>query len=168
MVSSLSVNLKPSSYGNVLRAGSLPNGRVIYNVIDSEGKQAGRLSLPVEEVDTFETSYKQILDTAPKIQAYVKANSSQESIDKRRRMARGIVASGGIVGFAIPMIILRKSSSVTKKILGAVAGIVTGLSAGFVASLGVTTPPGSFKFARATRTLSTLDIQPVLDNAEHK
>lgn len=163
MVNSLSVNLKPSSYGNVLRAGYLPNGRAMYDVIDSNGNKAGKLSIPTEEVDTFEASYKQILDTAPKIQAYVKANSSKEALEKRRSMARAIVASSGIIGLAIPMIILRKSVSVTKKILGAVAGIVTGLSAGFIASLSVTTPPGSLEFARATRTLSTLDIQPILE-----
>ena len=163
MVNSLSVNLKPSSYGNVIRAGYLPNGRAMYDVIDSDGNKAGKLSLPADEVDTFEASYKQILDTAPKIRAYVNANSSQASIDKRRKIARNIVVSSGVVGLTVPLIILRKSTSVTKKILGAVAGIVAGLSAGFVASLGVTTPPGSLEFARATRTLSTLDIQPILD-----
>ena len=165
MVNGLSGNLRPSSYGNVLRAGNLPNGRVMYNVIDSEGNKAGKLSLPAQQVDVFEASYKQILDSAPKIQAYVKANSSEESINRRRNMARGIVATSGIVGAAIPLMILKKSTSVTKKILGAVAGIVTGLSAGFIASLGVTTPPGSLEFAKATRTLSTLDIQPVIDEA---
>ncbi len=163
MVNELSGNLRPSSYGNILRAGNLPNGRVMYNVIDSEGNKAGKLSLPYNQVDTFEASYNQILESAPKIQAYVKANSSVESINKRRNMARGIVGASGIIGAAVPLLILRKSTSVTKKILGAVAGIVAGLSAGFVASLGVTTPPGSLEFARATRTLSTLDIQPVLD-----
>ena len=159
----LSVNLRPSSYGNIIRAGNLPNGRAVYNVIDSEGKKAGKLSIPYEEVDAFEASYKQILDTAPKIQAFVKANSSEEAINKRRNLGRGIVAASGILGVTVPLVILRKSTSITKKILGVVAGIVTGLSAGFVASLGATTPPGSIEFARATRNLSKLDIQPVLD-----
>lgn len=163
MVNELSGTLRPNSYGNILRAGNLPNGRVLYNVIDSDGNQAGKLSIPVQQVDAFESSYKQILDSAPKIQAYVKANSSEESIKKRRNMARGIVGASGIIGASVPLLILRKSTSVTKKILGAVAGIITGLSAGFVASLGVTTPPGSLEFAKATRDLSKLDIQPVLD-----
>ena len=163
MVNSLSGNLRPNSYGNILRTGNLPNGRVIYSVIDSEGNKAGKLSLPIEQVDTFETSYKQILESAPKIQAYVKANSSPESINKRRKLAGAVVVSSGIVGASIPLIILKKSTSITKKILGTVAGIVAGLSAGFVASLGVTAPPGSLKFTRASHTLSTLDIQPVLD-----
>ena len=163
MVNNLSVNLKPSSYGNILRAGNLPNGRVLYNVIDSEGNKAGKLTVPLEQVDTFEESYKQILDSAPKIQAFVKANSSEEAISRRRNFGRGIVVACGIAGASIPVILLRKSTSVTKKILGVVAGIVSGLSVGFIASLGATTPPGSMDFARASRTLAKLDIQPVLN-----
>ena len=163
MANAFSVDVKQNPYGSIQRTGELPNGRVLYNVIDSDGQNAGKLTVPKEQVDTFETSYKEILETAPKIQAYVKANSSEESIKKRRNMARGIVGASGLIGAAIPLIILRKSTSMTKKILGAVAGIVTGLSAGFIASLGVTTPPGSIDFAKATRNLSKLDIQPVLD-----
>ena len=163
MVNAISGNLRPNSYGNILRAGNLPNGRVLYNVIDSEGNKAGKLSVPLEQVDTFEESYKQILDSAPKIQAFVKANSSEEAVTKRRNLGRGIVAASGIAGAVLPIALLRKSTSITKKILGVVAGIVTGLSAGFAASLGVTSPPGSMQFALASRNLSRLDIQPVLD-----
>ena len=164
MVNGLSGNFRPNSYGNILRAGNLPNGRVMYNVIDSEGNKAGKLSVPLEQVDVFEASYNQILYTAPRIQAFVDANSSDEAIKKRRNTGRGIIAACGILGASLPLAILRKSTSVTKKILGVVAGVITGLSAGFVASLSVTTPPGSFEFARATRNLSKIDIQPVLDD----
>lgn len=163
MANAFSVDVKQNPYGSIQRTGELPNGRVLYNVIDSEGHKAGKLSVPKEQTDTFESSYKEILETAPKIQAYVNANSSEEAIKKRRNMARAIVGASGLIGLGIPLAILRKSTSVTKKILGAVAGIVVGLSAGFVASLGVTTPPGSLDFAKATRNLSQLDIQPVLD-----
>ena len=163
MVNELSGNLKPNSYGNILRTGVLKNGRIMYQVVDSNGNKAGRLSVPENQVDTFENSYSKILDTAPKIQAYVKANSSEAQIKRRRNYARGIVATSGLIGAGIPLLVLRKSTSVTKKILGAVAGVVTGLSVGFFASLGITTPPGSLEFAKATRELSKLDIQPVLD-----
>lgn len=163
MVNGLTGNLKPNSYGNILRAGNLPNGRVLYNVIDSEGNKAGKLSIPLDEVDTFEASYNQILDSAPRIRNFVNANSSEEAIAKRRAIGHGIVAASGIAGIGIPLLLLRKSTSVTKKILGIVAGIVTGLSIGFIASLKVTSPPGSFDFALAKRNLSRLDIQPVLD-----
>ena len=163
MVNAISGNLKQNSYGNILRAGNLPNGRVLYNVIDSEGNKAGKLSVPMEQVDTFEESYKQILDSAPKIQAFVKANSSEEAVTKRRNLGRGIVTASGVVGAVLTLVFLRKSTSITKKILGVVAGIVSGLSVGFVASLGVTSPPGSMQFALASRNLSRLDITPVLD-----
>ena len=163
MANAFSVDVKQNPYGSIQKVAVLPNGRVLYNVIDSDGKEAGKLTIPNEQVDTFESSYKEILETAPKIQAYVKANSSEGSIKKRRNMARGIIGASGVIGASIPLIILRKSTSMTKKILGAVAGIVVGLSTGFIASLGVTTPPGSLEFAKATRDLSKLDIQPVLD-----
>ena len=163
MVNAFSVNIKQNPYGSIQRAADLPNGRVLYNVIDSDGKNAGKLSLPKEQTDSFEASYKEILDVAPKIQAYVTTNSSEEAVKKRRNIARAVIGTSGVIGAAIPLIILRKSTSMTKKILGGVAGIVTGLTAGFVASLGVTTPPGSLEFAKATRNLSKLDIQPVFD-----
>ena len=163
MVNSFSVNVRQNPYGNIERIGALPNGRALYKLTDSDGNSAGKLSVPQEDVDTFESSYKEILKSAPKIQAYVSANSSEEAIKKRRNIARAIVGTSGIIGASVPLFALRKSTSVTKKILGAVAGIVAGLSAGFVASLGVTTPPGSLEFAKASRTLSKLDIQPVLD-----
>ena len=163
MANAFSVDVKQNPYGSIQRYAELPNGRILYGVIDSDGNKAGKLTIPKEEADVFEASYKEILETAPKIQAYVKANSSEESIKKRRNMARGIVGLSGVIGATIPLVILRKSTSVTKKILGTVAGIVVGLSAGFISSLGVTTPPGSLEFAKATRNLSKLDIQPVLD-----
>lgn len=163
MINELSGSLTSNSYGNILRAGNLPNGRVVYHVIDSDGKKTGKLSLPKEQSDSFEASYKKILESAPKIQAYVNANSSIEAINKRKNIGRGVVAAFGLSGAAIPLLILRKSTSITKKILGVVAGIVSGLSAGFIASLGITAPPGSMDFAKARKTLSELDIQPVLD-----
>jgi len=163
MVNDLTENLRLNSYGNITRAGNLSNGRVMYNVIDSDGNRAGNLSVPQNQVDTFETSYKQILESAHKIHAYVKENSSEEAIKKRRNLSRATVAASGIIGAISPLIVLRKSTSITKKILGTVAGIITGLSIGFAASLGITTPPGAVQFAKATRTLAKLDIQPVLD-----
>ena len=166
MVNSFSVNLKNNPYGNIERIGESPNNRALYSVTDSEGKYAGKFSIPMEDVDTFEASYKEILKSAPKIEAYVAANSSEESINKRRKITQGIIGASGLVGVGIPLLILRKSTSVTKKILGAVAGTIAGLAVGFVGSLGVTTPPGSLEFAKASRELSKLDIQQVPDENE--
>lgn len=165
MVTALSGgNIGHYAYGSVQRSGTLPNGRIVFSVTDSEGNDAGKFSLPEEQVDTFEASYKDIMETAPKIKKYVDENSSDEDLRKRRSLGRNIVATCGAIGAAVPVLLFWRANSMTKKILGTVAGVVTGLAAGFGISLSATTPPGSKKFAKATRVISDLDIKPVVDN----
>ena len=151
---------KQNSYGNIQRMGSTENGRAIYRVIDSDGNEAGRLSVAGTDTDKFESAYRDIMDAAPKIQKYVTENSSEADIKKRRNLSRAIVGAGGLIGVAVPIALTRKASTL-KLILATVAGVVAGLSAGFVTSLSVTTPPGTYKFAKASRTFAKLDIQPI-------
>lgn len=151
---------KQNSYGNIQRMGSTENGRAIYRVIDSDGKEAGRLSVAGADTDKFESAYRDIMDAAPKIQKYVTENSSEADIKKRRNLSRVIVGVGGFIGAAIPIALTRKASTL-KQILATVSGVVAGLSAGFATSLSVTTPPGTYKFAKASRTFAKLDIQPI-------
>lgn len=151
---------KQNSYGNIQRMGSTENGRAIYRVIDSDGKEAGRLSVAGADTDKFESAYRDIMDAAPKIQKYVTENSSEADIKKRRNLSRVIVGAGGFIGAAIPIALTRKASTL-KQILATVTGVVAGLSAGFATSLSVTTPPGTYKFAKASRTFAKLDIQPI-------
>ena len=151
---------KQNSYGNIQRMGSTENGRAIYRVIDSDGNEAGRLSVAGTDTDKFESAYRDIMDAAPKIQKYVTENSSEADIKKRRNFSRAIVGTGGFIGAAIPIALTRKASTL-KQILATVTGVVAGLSAGFATSLAVTTPPGTYKFAKASRTFAKLDIQPI-------
>lgn len=151
---------KQNSYGNIQRMGSTENGRAIYRVIDSDGKEAGRLSVAGTDTDKFESAYRDIMDAAPKIQKYVTENSSEADIKKRRNLSRAIVGAGGFIGAAVPIALTRRASTL-KQILATVAGVVVGLSAGFATSLSVTTPPGTYKFAKASRTFAKLDIQPI-------
>ena len=151
---------KQNSYGNIQRMGSTENGRAIYRVIDSDGKEAGRLSVAGTDTDKFESAYRDIMDAAPKIQKYVTENSSEADIKKRRNISRAIVGAGGFIGAALPIALTRKASTL-KQILATVTGVVAGLSAGFATSLAVTTPPGTYKFAKASRTFAKLDIQPI-------
>lgn len=151
---------KQNSYGNIQRMGSTENGRAIYRVIDSDGNEAGRLSVAGTDTDKFESAYRDIMDAAPKIQKYVTENSSEADIKKRRNISRAIVGAGGFIGAAIPIALTRKASTL-KQILATVTGVVAGLSAGFATSLAVTTPPGTYKFAKASRTFAKLDIQPI-------
>ena len=151
---------KQNSYGNIQKIGSTEHGRAIYRVIDSDGKEAGRLSVAGTDTDKFESAYRDIMDAAPKIQKYVTENSSEADIKKRRNLFRAIVGAGGLIGVAVPIALTRKASTL-QQILATVAGVVAGLSAGFVTSLSVTTPPGTYKFAKASRTFAKLDIQPI-------
>jgi len=159
-----SVNFRQDSYGNIQRAGSLQNGRAVYRVIDSTGNEAGKLSIPAKDTDKFERAYVDIMDAAPQIQKYALENSSEKDISCRRNLSRAVVAAGGIAGAAVSIAITRKSSTL-KQILAAVAGIIAGLSAGFITSLAVTAPPGTYKFAKASHIISKLDIQPVKTNS---
>ena len=151
---------KQNSYGNIQKIGSTAHGRAIYRVIDSDGKEAGRLSVAGTDTDKFESAYRDIMDAAPKIQKYVTENSSEADIKKRRNLSRAIVGVGGFLGAAIPIALTRKASTLNR-IIATVTGVVAGLSAGFATSLSVTTPPGTYKFAKASRTFAKLDIQPI-------
>ncbi len=151
---------RQNTYGNIQQIGTTPDGRTIYRVIDSQGEESGKLSVPNNQVDKFESAYKDVMESAPQIQKYVIENSSEKDIKRRRNLSRAIVATGGVIGAAIPIALTQNISRV-KSILATVTGIIVGISAGFAASLAATTPPGTYKFAKATRTFSKLDIQPI-------
>ena len=119
-----STGFKQNSYGNIQRIGTTPNGRAIYRVIDSQGEESGKLSVPQNQVDKFESAYRDVMDTAPQIQKFVLENSSEQDIKKRRNKSRAIVATGGIIGAAVP-IALTKNVSRVKSILATVAGILS-------------------------------------------
>ena len=73
---------KQNSYGNIQRVGASENGRVLYRVIDSNGQEAGKLTVAGKDTDKFEQSYREIMEAAPKIQKFVTENSSEEDIKK--------------------------------------------------------------------------------------
>ena len=153
--------IQSNPYGNIYQYGVDLNGRILYNVIDSNGKNAGKLSLKPNEADIFEHAYKDIIDSAVTIQKYTIENSSENAKSKRKWLSRGITTTGGILGAASALLITNKSFSTTKKILGLVTGIVSGLSAGFIAALAVNSPPETLKFVLASHKISKLDIRKI-------
>ena len=159
MVNSVSAS---NHYGSIQRFSVTPDNRVIYRVIDSGGKDAGMFSVAQNDVDTFEKAYTDIMRTAPKIQEYVAKNSKPEDLQRRRTLSRIITGTGGFIGGAAPLLFSKKAGT-SKKIVSSIFGILAGLMAGFASALAVTTPPGAFKFAKATRNLSQIDIQKIED-----
>lgn len=157
------ISLQQNPYGNIRRAGILQNGRVIYQVTDSNGKEAGRVTVPQNQVDTFEKAYNDVLNTAPKIQKYVQENSSDDDLRKRRITTQSIVTIGGAIGAFIPLI-MTWNKSVLTKIFATGLGIFAGLGTGFAAAFLSSMPPGTYKFEKATQTLADLDIRPVIED----
>lgn len=161
MIEKISDEVSRYSFGGIYKCGSAHNGRVLYAVTDSDGKYTGKLSIPEKDSDRFESSYKTLSETAPKIQKYANKHSKEDAIEKLRKRTKWTLTACGIAGAAVPLILLRNSRSVTKQILGIVGGVITGLFAGFGISIAATMPPEGLKFALASQTLSDIDIQPV-------
>lgn len=151
-----------NAYGSVSRVGTTENGRAIYQVVDPEGSVAGKMTIPIEQVDVFEKSYNDLMETAPKIQKFALENSSEEKIKKRQKTAKWITGLTGAVGAIIPMIKVRGEGwkGTLKQIGLSLLGGVAGLFLGSIIATATTMPSGTRKFSKATQNISKLDIQP--------
>ncbi len=158
------VSNQTSSFGGINRIGTTQNGRIVYEVIDSNGQEAGKLTIPAQDADTFEKSYYDIMDAAPKIQKFSLEHSSAEDMKKRKTASNIMIAAGMIIGAGIPIYLTRKASG-WKQVLATVGGVVAGLAAGMGLSFATLTPPGMMKFVKASKNLSKIDVRPFEQNA---
>lgn len=149
----------PNQFGTINRVGATSDGRLIYQVKDGDNQEVGKISIPGKDQDVFEKSYKDIMESAPKIQKYAQTHSSPEDIKKRKRASRWIVGICAAIGAGIPIYLTRKATTV-KQVLATAVGIVGGLTGGFGLSILTTTPPGTLKFAKASKNLSKIDVRP--------
>lgn len=156
------VDVSVGTYGVVQRVGKLNNGRVVYQILDSGGEPAGRVSLPQNQVDTFERTYNQIIESANEINTYVNTHSTAEDHKKRKRLSAISILGCGIAGGAIP-IFWTKNSSALKQIFATAIGVLAGLITGLAIALEINTPKGSYKFSKAKHRLLDLDIRVVKD-----
>lgn len=150
-----------SAFGGISRIGTTQNGRIIYEITDYNGNEAGKMTVPMQDADTFEKSYQDIMETAPKLQKYALEHSSEQDMKKRKRTSRIIIGLGTLIGAGIPIYLTRKSPSTIKQVLATAGGMIAGLAAGLGISLAVTTPPGMMKFSKAAKNISKIDVQPL-------
>lgn len=151
-----------SGYGSINRVGMTNNGRVVYQVVDGQGKVAGKMSVAQKDCDTFEKSYRDIMESAPKLERYART-TTPEKMQKKQSLMKWIIGGCGLIGGIIPLVLAKgngfwgfmKQAGLT--LLGTGAGLVLGF--GIVAK--TMTPPGSTQFMKATQNLSKLDIQPM-------
>lgn len=152
----------PNGYGAVNRIGMTNNGRVVYQVIDGAGHETIKMSVNPRDCDKFEKSYRDIMESAPKLQRYAQT-TTPEQMQKKQKAAKWIVGGCGLAAGIFPLIKCKVNGIGTGlKALGLTllatgAGLVGGM---FIASKMVT-PPGAMQFSKATQTISKLDIQPV-------
>lgn len=147
-----------SSYGSVYKIGATENGRVIYQVVDGDGRAAGKMSIPKKDCDTFEKSLHDVMSSAPKLQAYAK-KMTPEKMKKQKRMSNWMIGGCTAIGALIPMI-----KAQNKQIFWTALGTVAGLATGVGLSFATTAPSGALKFAKATNTISKIDVQPVAES----
>ena len=155
-------NQSVNQFGAINRVGNTPDGRVVYSVTDGNGREAGKMSVAAKDCDMFEKSYRDVIDSAPKIQKYVQTHSSPEDVKRRKRISIWITGICAAIGAGVPIHLTRKASTI-KQVLATVAGLVVGVTSGFALSFSATTPPGTMKFSKATKNMSKIDIQPYYD-----
>lgn len=155
-------NQNSGGYGSINRIGATENGRVIYQITDDSGKVAGNLSVAQKDCDTFEKSYKDIMEATPKLQKYVQT-TPPEKMEKMQRLSKWIIAGGLLIGGLIPAIKVKGDgwTGVIKQIFATLLGAGVGLGAGVTIATKTCTPPGSIQFTKASQNLSKIDIQPV-------
>ena len=155
-------NSTPNNYGTIRRVGMTNNGRVIYSVVDASGNEAGKMSVAQRDCDKFERSYNTMIHSAPKLQAYAQT-TTPEKMEKKQKLAKWIVGGGALLGGLWPALKVKGSGVLGffkvlgLTLLGTGAGAIGGM---FIASK-IATPPGAADFAKATQTISKLDIQPI-------
>jgi outer membrane lipoprotein SlyB len=159
MVQNVNAN-NSSGYGKVTRAGETPDGRAAYTVTDPNGKVIGALSIAEKDCDSFERSYKDIMEAAPKLEQYMKTHTEAD-LKQAQKKGRWITAIGAFTGGIIPAVLVKKPEKGIVKFLATLAGTIVGLIAGAKVAKKVTVPPGAEQMARATENIQKLDIKPL-------
>ena len=148
-----------ASMGSINRIGNTPEGRVIYQLVDGNGKVAGKVSVGAQSSDTFERTFKTITDVAPKIQDYAKKMTPQK-VEQKKNTAKWLRRGMFAVGFLTPAILVKGKT--WKQALITVAGSIAGIIAGVITTNKIMTPPGAKELNNATKTLQSLDVQPYI------
>ena len=146
-----------NSLGSINRIGMTNNGRIVYEVSDSSGKVAAKMSVAQQDCDKFESSYNKMINAAPKLQEYMQ-NTTPEKMQKKQKLSKWIIGGGAFLGGIYPAL---KARGTFKQIALTSLGALAGLAAGIFTASKIVTPPGAKDFSEATQTISRLDIQPV-------
>lgn len=155
------INFKAQgAYGSIDKIGTSPDGRVIYQVVDPDGKVAGGLSVAPNDCDKFEHSYKSIMEAAPKVESYMKTHT-QEDVKSLQKKGRWITGISACIGGLIPAIFIHKPDNWFIQFLFTLAGTIAGGFGGLQIAKKVSVPPGAEEMSKASKEISKLDIKPI-------
>ena len=148
-------------FGLVNKIGTSADGRIVYQVVDTNGQEAAKMSVAPQDCDKFEKSYTDIMEAAPKLQKFVIEHNSPQEMAKRQKMAKRFVGIGALAGFLLPIPFTAKfkNHALLKQMAVSTLGLVAGLFTGSKLATAFVAPPGSAKLEKASKTLSKLDVQ---------
>lgn len=154
-------NQTPNGYGSLNKIGMTNNGRVLYQVVDASGQNTAKLSVAPQHSDSFEKSYNDIMQNAPKLQKYTET-MGPEKLEKKQKIAKSMVIGGAVLGGIYPLLKIKCNGfwGFVKSVGLTLLGAGVGGALGVYGASKVVTPPGTKEIAKATQTLSKLDIQP--------
>ena len=164
MVRNLSSQNQANSMGSFQKVGTLPNGRQVYQLLEPDGNVAGKITVAPQQADTFERSFKTVIDNAPKIQEY-QDKLTPRAIEKKKNTAKYIKWGATLTGFLVPALFVKpkcnkKWVATLIQVLATFGGTIAGFIGGQLGATKVVMPPGGMEVAKATQTISKLDIQP--------
>ena len=152
-----------NQFGNLTKIGENKPGRTVYQVQPTDDpKVVKRISVPTENCDSFEKTYNDMMEVAPKLVEFEQKYGTEDAIKKRKKQAAWTLSVPTIVGAGIPL--LKGTSGkwgALKNSLLALTGAVVGFAAGLgILKATAPKPEGIDKLKDAMDNMAKLDVQP--------
>ena len=78
-------NVGNSGFGSITKVGQTPEGRCIYDVRNPKGEITTKLTIDHKDCDLFVKSYNDIMEVAPKLEAYAEKAVSPDFQKQKKR-----------------------------------------------------------------------------------
>jgi len=159
MIQNASVN----NYGSINKIATTNNGRVVYEVKDSTGATAGRISVAQPQCDIFEHSYNDMMEAAPAMQNFAEKSVTPEWQEKSRKINKWSKLTGASLALIASALLTRSFGKYFWKAVVCLPCTLAGYLGGAAAGIKLTTPKEAVKFSKAIQNISKLDVQPYND-----
>lgn len=149
-----------SNYGSINKIGNTNNGRVIYEVKDSTGSTAGKISVAQPQCDVFERSYNDMMTAAPAMQNFAEKSMTPEWQEKSRKINKWSKLTGASLALIASALLTKSFGKYFWKAAVCLPCTLAGYLGGASVGLKLTTPKEAAQFSKAIQNISKLDVQP--------